>query len=59
MNLLVTTAIGKSQFNGNKRNMINIVLIQTEGSIQHDFIGVKDHYNTLSDDIHTLELIMN
>ena len=27
--------------------------------IQDNFIGMKDHNNTLSDDIHTLELIMN
>ena len=27
--------------------------------IQDDFIGMNDHDNTLFDDIHTLELIMN
>ena len=30
-----------------------------EWLIRNDFIGMKDHYNTLLYDIHTLELLLN
>ena len=40
-------------------NMVNIVSIITNIIDSKDFIGMKDHNNTLSNGIHTLELRMN
>ena len=40
--------------------MINYTIDDIKNQlIQNDFIGMKDHCNTLFHDIHTLELIVN
>ena len=43
----------------NKINMINIALMILNWLIQSDFIGMKNHCDTLFYDVHTLELMLN
>ena len=43
----------------NDNNLINVLLMVIDILIQDNFIGMKDHNDTLLNGIHTLELIMN